>query len=110
MVTKEGACDRTKNGVRCSAPHIFHLTSHIFHSAAASLWGLTAAWGGRIFCRGEGAMKTFFKLVLLAALACGDAAQAVKLGDSRMDVVAELGAPSGFIRCGKEETDRKSVV
>jgi hypothetical protein len=49
-------------------------------------------------------MKTFFKLVLLAALACGDAAQAVKLGDSRMDVVAELGAPTGFIRCGKEET------
>lgn len=49
-------------------------------------------------------MDTNFKVGLLIVLMLGGVAEAVKLGDSRMDVVAELGAPAGFIRYGKEET------
>ena len=49
-------------------------------------------------------MKANSQMVLLVVLAIGSAAEAVKLGDSRMDVVAELGAPAGFIRYSKEET------
>jgi hypothetical protein len=41
---------------------------------------------------------------LLAALLWGGAAAAMQPGDTRMSVVAELGAPTGFIRAGKEET------
>ena len=49
-------------------------------------------------------MQTWLKLGLVAALLSGGEAGAVKLGATRLDVVAELGAPSGFIRCGTGET------
>jgi hypothetical protein len=49
-------------------------------------------------------MHANLKLGLLTALLLGGAAGAVKLGDTRLDVVADLGAPTGFVRCSKEET------
>ncbi|MCX7008843.1 MAG: hypothetical protein NTY53_16625 [Kiritimatiellaeota bacterium] len=49
-------------------------------------------------------MKVNLKLGLLAVLTLGRTVDAIKLGDARMDVVAELGAPTGFIRAGKDET------
>lgn len=57
-------------------------------------------------------MNAKLKAGLLAALLCGGAAVAVQPGDTRLSVIAELGAPTGFIRAGKEETlyyDRGSV-
>jgi len=49
-------------------------------------------------------MKNHLKIGLLAALLCGGAALALQPGDTRLSVIAELGAPTGFIRAGKEET------
>ena len=57
-------------------------------------------------------MKATLKLGLLAALLWSGAAEALQPGATRMSVVAELGAPTGFIRAGKEETlyyDRGNV-
>ena len=48
-------------------------------------------------------MKAFGMFSALMAVIAGTAV-AVKPGDSRMDVVNELGAPAGFIRFGNEET------
>lgn len=49
-------------------------------------------------------MKANLMLGLLAALLWGGTAQALQPGNTRLQVIAELGAPTGFIRAGKEET------
>ena len=49
-------------------------------------------------------MKANLKFGLLAALLWGGAAEALQPGNTRLQVIAELGAPTGFIRAGKEET------
>ena len=57
-------------------------------------------------------MHAKLKACLLAALLCGGAAAALQPGDTRLSVITELGAPTGFIRAGKDETlyyDRGSV-
>jgi hypothetical protein len=52
----------------------------------------------------EHVMNANLKLGLLAALLWGGAAEALQPGNTRLQVIAELGAPTGFIRAGKEET------